>query len=262
MLHWISNSVWIKQIVVCLIAVLIFSPAPLLAAENEVTSEPAVSPNPQNNTNQKNLLLKAPENPIFRPGDAIQVSAFPDTGSFLNRIFPIDDRGFIELPIYGKVQISHMTEPELVDFLKEKFKDYLRFPYLQVKPLIRVSILGGVRQPGLYYFDPENSLWELLHLAGGTLDEDGLKKMKWQRDRKDVEDNLIPFLQKGSSFRTMGFRSGDQIWVRTPTKPGRLEKFFQTYSPVITFAVSMFSIYMTYYFLFRYGESRRFGGGL
>jgi len=191
----------------------------------------------------------------FKPGDGIRVSAFPDTLKIVNRVYPITELGYIDLPIYGKVKITDMTKPQLEDFLKEKFKDYLRFPNLQVIPMIRVSVLGGVPTPGFYYFDPDLSLWELLNQTGGTIDENGLKDMKWERDRRAVKTNLIPYLQSGISMRHIGIRSGDQIWVRTPTKPGfieRLSKFF----PIFTFFTGVFTFYYTYQILL---EDRRSG---
>lgn len=183
---------------------------------------------------------------IFVPGDAVFISTMPDTTSFLNGLFPIDDRGFVELPIHGKAKISHMSEAEFINFIRENFRDYLRFPNLQVKPMIRLSVLGGVRRPGFYYFDANRSLWEVIYEVGGTLDEDGLKQMRWERNGGAIEKNLIPYLQTGISLREIGFRSGDQIWVRTPSKPG----FWQNARTVLTAiaaVASLVAVYITVY---------------
>jgi protein involved in polysaccharide export with SLBB domain len=161
---------------------------------------------------------------VFIPGDGVAISTYPDSASLLSGVFSIDDQGYVELPVAGKVKISHMSKMEFEDYLKQEFKDYLRFPIVQVKPLIRLSVLGGVPRPGLYYFDQDRSLWEVLYEVGGTQDEDGLKKMRWERDGKTVENNLIPYLERGVSLRRMRFQSGDQIWVKTPTKPGTGDK--------------------------------------
>lgn len=194
---------------------------------------------------------EAPQQPqtaargVFTPGDAVYISVFPDTSSFLNGTFPIDDRGFVELPMYGKAKISHLSRDQFVGFIRENFRDYLRFPNIYVKPMIRVSVLGGVPKPGLFYFDPDASFWEVMFKVNGTVDEDGLKKMKWQRSGKNVQDNLIPDFQSGVSLRQMGFRSGDQVWVRTPTKPGLLDKT-RNYLTFITTAASIATLYFTY----------------
>ncbi len=202
---------------------------------------------------QPKAISKPQTKSPFVPGDAVFISTFPDTTSFLNNIFPIDDRGYVELPILGKVKISHMTEAEFKQFLKENFQDYLRYPYIYVKPMIRISVLGGVFRPSLYYVDPHQSLWEVLYMAGGTIDEDGLKQMRWERDGEVVEDDLIPYLQNGTSLKAMGFRSGDQIWVRTPTKPTLLEEIMR-YTPLVTMAVTITTLWLTYQRTFYLGR--------
>jgi len=182
---------------------------------------------------------------VFMPGDAMQVSVFPDTASFLNGVFSIDDRGYVDLPIYGKTRISQMSQSDLERFLVDKYKDYLRYPTLKVKPLIRISVLGGVAQPGLFHIDPDNSIWDAMKLAGGPTDEDGLKQMHWKRNKEKVVDNLIPIYQEGSSLRTIGFKSGDQIWVRTPNKPGFFDKT-RDFLGLVTASASVVALIFTY----------------
>ena len=91
-------------------------------------------------SNQSNL--------VFIPGDAVSISTLPDSTSLLNNVFPIDDRGYVELPVYGKTKISHMTRDQFVAFIREQYKDELIYPNIQVKPMIRISVLGGVPRPG------------------------------------------------------------------------------------------------------------------
>ena len=212
-------------------------------------------PAPQDNDNKNSPDQTLDPQTPFVAGDAVEISAFPDTSSFLNQIFPIDDRGYVDLPIYGAVKIDNMSESDFEQYLKTQYKDYLRFPFIQIKPLIRVSVLGGVPTPGFMYFDPNQSLWELIHQAGGTIDENGLKEMKWERNRRAVDKNLIPYLQDGSSLKNIGLKSGDQIWVKTPGKPGFWDKA-QSYFPVVTLITGVASFYYTYRILL---DNRRAG---
>ena len=204
-----------------------------------------VPPRPRDGDGQSPKVIFKPEpSRPFVAGDGVQISTYPDTLSFLHNTFPIDDDGYVDLPLYGKVKIIDMSKEDFEAFLKEYYRDYLRFPNVQIKPMIRASILGGVRFPNMYYIDPDRSLWDLLRMAGGTIDEDGLKKMRWERDRKTVDDNLIPYLQSGISLRKMGFRSGDQIWVRTPTKPTVLRQI-RDFLPIISLGITLFTIWYT-----------------
>ena len=208
-----------------LIGMMIFLPMSTFAGE---VSPESPSPSPQDtNTRAK-----------FIPGDAVHIAVYNgvelDSTNVLNRVFPIDDRGFIDLPMYGKAKISHMSESEFKNFLLENFRDYFPRPTFQVRPLIRASVLGGVQRPGLYYIDPDRSLWELIHLTGGTLVEDGLMEMRWDRDRGVIQEDLVPLLQSGVSLKRMGFQSGDQIWVKSPDRPGVIERITRVLPLIVT----------------------------
>ena len=112
----------------------------------------------------------------FLPGDGLNINTFPDTSSFLNRTFPIDENGFIEFPLIGRINISKMTEQEIVSFIKNNFQNYTRSPNVFVKPMLRVSIIGGFLRPGLYYVDYNSSFWEMIREAGGPILEDGIEE--------------------------------------------------------------------------------------
>lgn len=182
---------------------------------------------------------------IFKPGDAIQISVFPDTSSFLHNIFPIDGKGFVFLPIVGKTQVVAMSETEFINFLSKNFTQYLRTPTIQVRPLIRVSVLGGFIRPSLYYVDPNSTLWDVIYRAGGTIREEGLKKMRWERNKKNIETDLIPYIQSGKSLAEIGFRSGDQIWTPTPGIPSFWDNLLRYGMPLISVGISAYTLYYT-----------------
>jgi protein involved in polysaccharide export with SLBB domain len=184
-------------------------------------------------------------NQIFISGDGVNVSTFPDTASFLHQTFAIDANGMVEFPIVGKINITSMSEKQLEEYLTQNFKNYLRYPIVKVKPVIRISIVGGVIRPGLYYVDDDYSLWDALYLTGGPLSEDGFKEMHLERNSEIIYDNLIPYFERGISLKNMGVKTGDQIWVPSPDRPG----FWQDAAlvmPFLAFATSLILIYLTY----------------
>lgn len=192
-------------------------------------------------------------NMIFRPGDAVEVQVFPDTASFLHNIFPIDGKGYVFLPIVGRTQISAMSETEFVSYLNKNFSPYLRTTDIQVRPMIRASLLGGFARPNLYYVDPNQTLWELVMMAGGTLGEEGLKKMKWERNKKIIADDLIAYYQSGRSLSELGFKSGDQLWTPTPDRPNALDRFLQYGMPLITLTITVYFFWYTINYGYMYG---------
>ncbi len=181
----------------------------------------------------------------FTPGDGLLISTLPDTTSFLNGVFAIDDRGYAELPIIGKVHVSQMTVQQMLDFLKKNYENYLRYPNFYVKPVVRVSLLGGFVRPGLYYVDINSSLWDVVHLAGGTLTEDGIKDLRWQHGDKEISDHIVALYERGVSLKRMGFKSGDIFWTPSPTRPTFWDHV-RDVLPVLSFATTIWAIYNTY----------------
>lgn len=175
----------------------------------------------------------------FIPGDAIRIFLPLDTASFLNGTYPIDNNGNIVIPAHGQIRVTDYTSDELCRHLQTTYQEYLRYPEMQIEPLIRVSLQGGFVNPGFYYVRPDQSLWNVIALAGGTTSERGLKKMRWERSSSVMERNLIPALESGKSLRSLGFRSGDQIW--TPVSPRSIsEIIIRDVLPVATFTLSLY----------------------
>ncbi len=177
----------------------------------------------------------------FKPGDGLFINTFPDS-MFLDGIYAIDDRGYAEFPIIGKVKVSKMTTVELKDVLRETFSSYMRSTNFYIKPMVRVTLTGGFVRPGLYYFDYNTSLWEVVRNAGGPTLEEGLYESTWQRDGDDIDD-IMPYFENGISLKRMGFKSGDQIWTPT-TLPRTFWDYTRDILPVLTFATT---IILTYY---------------
>lgn len=186
-----------------------------------------------------------------KPGEAIRIYAFPDTGSFVNGFYPVDGKGRIYLPIIGKMDLTGMTEKAFLDSVKAQYINYLRYPNLQVRHLIRISLLGGFQRPGLYYIDPDYSMWDAVYQTGGTVREDGLKRMVWERDRKIVSKDIIPLYQSGQPLSSIGFRSGDQLW--TPVEPKNnwwqvvvKDIMLSQVFPIVTTSASLYISYIMY----------------
>lgn len=176
----------------------------------------------------------------FVPGDGLRITVFPDTAHFLNGVYPIDLGGYISLPLLGRFQVTTMSTHQFTDFIKNTYAQYLRFPEVQVTPLIRVSMLGGFARPGLYYIDPRRSLWDLVYMAGGPSHEEGLHEMRLERDKKILSGDLIPYYQSGQSLSSLGVKSGDQFW--TPNDPERTvwDMVIGDIIPVATFLMSLY----------------------
>lgn len=189
----------------------------------------------------------------FIPGDAIKVSVFPDTAMFPSGTYLIDGEGYVDFPIIGYIKITSMSIHDLTELLKKTYMPFIRFPYVVVRPLMRISLFGGFARPGLYYVDPHATLWDAVRLGGTTVRRDGLKRMVWERDHSIIQKDIVPHFQSQQSLYQIGFRSGDQLSVTGRSEMTNWESFrtnvLPVFSVVMSVTMSAASIYQTYYFI-------------
>jgi protein involved in polysaccharide export with SLBB domain len=191
----------------------------------------------------------------FIPGDAVQISVYPDTTTLLNNVFPIDAKGYVFLPILGKVQISNMDIIELERFLESNYSKYLRVTIVKTRPLIKAGLVGGFTRPGFYYVHKNETLWDLLSKGVAVTSNKGFEKMEWKRDRETVDSKLEPLLQSNLSLEEIGFKSGDQIFTPIPVPPRR-GVFWENVMPLLTFALTVYTVYISYYFYYQSSYNR------
>ena len=210
----------------------------LLAAKN--STEPGIVNTPEVQETKQTAELP------FVAGDAILLSSYPDTSSFLNGIFPIDDEGYVEFPIGDRINITSMNEENFLKYLKDHYQNYLRSPNLFVKPMIRATVVGGFTTPGLYYVDNKMSLWDLIRMAGGPNNEDAMKNISWERNGEEVIDDVAPFLEHGVSLKSMGFKSGDVVWAPSPGSEDTWQFITSRVLPLAAFATSLYLMWVSY----------------
>lgn len=81
----------------------------------------------------------------------------------------VDNLGFIEFPVLGKLKVGGLTRKELVNYLKVSLKPYLTAdPTISITILnFKISVTGEVAKPGNFVVNSERiSLLDALALAG------------------------------------------------------------------------------------------------
>jgi protein involved in polysaccharide export with SLBB domain len=147
----------------------------------------------------------------LRPGDVLKIVVFRDKE--LSNEYPIDARGFVQIPGLGVIQVAGLDPTEVTDRLKLALveRGFAR-PEISVQPLIRVSVLGEVRSPNVYPIDHGTSLLQLLTVAGGPTDRARLRDTRVIRDgqafRVDMESGL-----EGSAAGRIVLYSNDVVVV-------------------------------------------------
>ncbi len=110
------------------------------------------------------------------PNDVLQIRVFE--AEELSGTVRVSGQGEVSLPLLGAVRAADLTAGEFEAVLADRLRErYVRDPHvtvqiteLQSRP---VSVLGAVRQPGIFQLRGARSLLEVIALAGGLAEDAG-----------------------------------------------------------------------------------------
>jgi Periplasmic protein involved in polysaccharide export len=82
--------------------------------------------------------------------------------------FTVDEKGSIQLPLIGDVQIEGLTIVAARELIQNKLLNYLKEPVVSLRLInFRISVLGDVSRPGVYPVSNERvTVSEALSMAG------------------------------------------------------------------------------------------------
>lgn len=180
------------------------------------------------------------------PGDAVHLYVYDGTtitertrfiSTFHDADFIIDGLGEIRLFSLGKVHVAGLTAEEIESLLCEKFKPFAKNPIVVAVPLIRISLRGAFKQPGMYRFSLNTSFWDMIREAGG-LGDSNIKGMRLRRKDKDLTKDFSEAFYKASSLFELGIQSGDEIFA-----PPSRKITFRTITTITYTALQLLYIY-------------------
>jgi polysaccharide export outer membrane protein len=147
----------------------------------------------------------------LRPGDVLKIAVFRDKE--LSGDYPIDARGYVQIPGLGVIKAAGLEPTDVTDRLKLALveRGFAR-PEISVQPMIRVSVLGEVRSPNVYPVDPGTSLLQLLTVAGGPTDRARLKETRVIRDGRAFKVDMDAGL-RGSAAGRIVLYSNDVVVI-------------------------------------------------
>jgi len=104
------------------------------------------------------------------PDDVIEVSVYQEKD--LSTIVPVRPDGKISIPLIGEMPASGKTATELQKEITQRYSRFIAEPAVTVvvkevnSP--KVSVLGEVKNPGIYKIRDRATLLDVLAMAGGT----------------------------------------------------------------------------------------------
>lgn len=155
----------------------------------------------------------------FAPGDVLEVSVVPQQG--LDRVLTIRPDGKISYPVAGELPAAGLTAPELTEKLRAGLSRELINPRvtltlktLNPQAVPRVSLLGAVRNPGVFDAKQGTSLAEVLAAGGGPTPLADLHHVTITRpDGSAVTVDLAQTEKTGQAERNIPLQPGDLVIV-------------------------------------------------
>ena len=141
------------------------------------------------------------------PGDLVrlEVQDEPD----LAGEYAIDTDGMVLFPLLGLVAVADRPFDEVRKEVGEAYGKQLTRAEIRLTPVLRVAVLGEVRQPGLVPVDPTYSLADVVAQAGGLTPSADRESISVLRDGA----TLVTLSEEDLSGQALVLRSGDLVQV-------------------------------------------------
>jgi len=150
---------------------------------------------------------------VYHVGDSIdlKVTGYEEE---LDGIYRIGPDSMLVIPFIGPIRAAGLDVPTLRSQLTEKiWQYYVNRPYVVIKPLHTVTVLGEVNAPGKYSIEGGERLSGLIAMAGGTRSNARLNNARVTRGDTLFKQNLKNALENGDTMEDIGVMSGDVIYV-------------------------------------------------
>ncbi len=149
----------------------------------------------------------------FFPGDQIVVSVAGDTAA--TSTLTVGPGRVISLLGLPDIPLNGVLRSEIEDYLRQQLARYIRNPEVKARPLLRLSITGGIGAPGFYQLDPDILVSAALMTAGGITNATELDHTKVLRDKEEVVsgEQFARAVREGGTLDQLNLRAGDEIIV-------------------------------------------------
>lgn len=164
-----------------------------------------------------------------------------DNRSAYEKGFVLDQKGDVAFPYIGKVHLSGLTLDAAHDTIQNRFLQFIDEPVVILKKLsFKISVVGEVNKPGLYYVPNEQlTLLEGLAMAGDVTNFADRTNVKVLRKHgNEVEEISLDLTQKESFTGKTKFLYPDDVVYVAPSK----KKRFTTLSPATAVITSLLTV--------------------
>ena len=202
------------------------------------------STNPAAGSDTALLLLVTRErlaNGDFRLDD--RVVLFVDAEPTLTDTFSVDGAHQLTLPGVGPVSLQGVLRSELEDRMRQEIARIVRQPVVRTRALVRIGVVGAVRQPGFHWVPADGQVADPITAAGGYTPNASQPEQRIERNGEAIlaGEALDRALQGSQTLDQAGLQSGDQFVV--PEKSGSSSyELIRTIALLLTIPITIYTL--------------------
>jgi protein involved in polysaccharide export with SLBB domain len=171
----------------------------------------------QNRKSEAFLLRTRLEKGDFQDGDRIVVKLLGNTQliGWTNDTITVRAGRVLPLPQLADLPLTGVLRSELTRKISSHLAQYVKDSSVRATPLLRVAVLGQVRNPNYYYTSADVLLSDLVMKAGGpgaNADMDNLVIRRGSEIIWSAKDTRAA-LNDGMSLDRLHLRAGDELYV-------------------------------------------------
>jgi protein involved in polysaccharide export with SLBB domain len=172
---------------------------------------------------------------LVEPGDVIRLRVWlaPDQSGDL----PVNERGQVLVPTIGRMTVAGLTPLAVESDIVRKFASRLDSSRVEVTFLRPVSVVGGVKTPGIQLADPSASVLSLIARSGGPIRPGGDLRVYLLRIGDPVRE-----ISTADRVSDLGIRSTDQLYTEDPPFAVRNEIAIRTVTEAVSIVGSIVTI--------------------
>ncbi|WP_350560593.1 polysaccharide biosynthesis/export family protein [Psychrobacter sp. CAL346-MNA-CIBAN-0220] len=177
--------------------------------------------------NDINRLIQGSRKADYRiaQGDVLSIMliGYPDITPAATAGFPVDQQGYVQFPLIGRIKASGISVPQFTTNLRSKLQRYLKYSDPQVKITEyrgnKFFIDGDVKQPGEFAItDAPVSLYSAISMAGGATLTGDSDNIVLNRKGISYPLGLQSLREIGSSANQIYLQNGDSIHVNSQSR--------------------------------------------
>src|SRR5512134_826016 len=172
-----------------------------------------------------------------------RVILFVDGEPTLSDTFSVDGARQLTLPGVGPVSLQGVLRSELEDRMRQEIARIVRQPVVRTRALVRIGVVGAVRQPGFHWVPADGQVPDPITAAGGYTPSANQPDQRIERGGEAIlaGEALDRALQTGQTLDQAGLQSGDQYVI--PEKGGgKTYEIVRTVALLLTIPITIYTL--------------------